>query len=295
MNDFQLTVPVGLIIFNRPHTTRKVFNVIRVAKPQKLFVVADGPRPNRPDDVLKCAETRAIIEEVDWDCQVITKFSDINLGCGLGPAKGISWIFEQVEEAIILEDDCLPSLSFFRFCQENLEKYRDDKRIMLISGTNVLGEWKSEIQSYHFSKYGGIWGWASWRRAWSYFDYEMKLWGEEEIRNRLRDTMGIKHFNRRKDVYWQTYFGENVSWWDYQWGFARLIQSGLAIVPSKNLISNIGFGEDATHTRSDSAASEFGYRPVFELEFPLSHNKFIMPDKDYDNNCLLYTSPSPRD
>jgi len=280
MSDFQVKTPVGLIIFNRPQTTQKVFDAIRKMKPLKLYVVADGPRTNSPDDMEKCEKTRAIIKQIDWECQVFTKFSNKNLGCGRGPSSGISWIFEQEEEAIILEDDCVPNQSFFRYCQENLKKYREDKRVMLISGTNTLGEWKSSFQSYHFSVYGGIWGWASWRRAWNYFDFEMKLWGDKEIRDRLRDVIGKKHFNQRKDIYTKTYYDHHdVSWWDYQWGFARHIQSGLAIVPSRNLITNIGCGTDATHT----SGSVFCNRQVHELEFPLKHSKYVVVDKEYDN------------
>jgi GT2 family glycosyltransferase len=163
MANFQLTTPVAFLIFNRPDTTARVFEAIRQAKPPKLLVVADGPRPDRPDDIEKCKAARAIVEGVDWDCEVLKNYSDINLGCGKRPATGITWVFEQVEEAIILEDDCMPNPTFFEFCQAMLAEYRDDKRIMMIGGTNFLGEWKSKIQSYHFSFYGGTWGWASYK------------------------------------------------------------------------------------------------------------------------------------
>jgi hypothetical protein len=281
-----MKTPVAFIIFNRPDTTKRVFEAIRQAKPPKLLVIADGPRADRPGEAEKCAAARAIIEGVDWECEVLTNYSDINLGCGKRPATGIKWVFEQVEEAIILEDDCLPNYSFFRFCELMLEEYRYDQRIMMISGTNWVGEWKSNIQSYHFSYYGGTWGWASWRRAWQYFDYEIKLWEKNEIRERIRDVIADnEQFRSREKIYWNTCKNPTtITWWDYQWGFARLLQSGLSIVPSLNLISNIGFGNDATHTKSNESA--VANIKSTEIEFPLKINKFTVVDRDYDRKLF---------
>jgi hypothetical protein len=281
-----MKTPVAFIIFNRPDTTKRVFEAIRQAKPPKLLVIADGPRVDRPGEAEKCAAARAIIDGVDWECEVLTNYSDVNLGCGKRPATGIKWVFEQVEEAIILEDDCLPNYSFFRFCELILEEYRYDQRIMMISGTNWLGEWKSNIQSYHFSYYGGTWGWASWRRAWQYFDYEIKLWEKNEIRERIRDVIADnEQFRSREKIYWNTYKNPStITWWDYQWGFARLLQSGLSIVPSVNLISNIGFGNDATHTKSNESA--VANIKSTEIEFPLKINKFTVVDRDYDRKLF---------
>lgn len=234
----------------------------------------------------KCAAARAIIDHVDWNCEVLKNYSDINLGCGKRLSTGITWLFEQVEEAIILEDDCLPNLSFFRFSEQMLERYREDERIMMISGTNFLGEWKSTTQSYHFSYYGGIWGWASWKRAWNYFDYEIKLWQQAEIRNRIRDVLGSdKQFKVREKVLWQAYTkNNNYDSWDYQWSFARLSQSGLSIVPSRNLVSNLGFDKNATHTTSIS--SEVAQLKTFNLELPLRFNNFMAVDREYDKRLF---------
>src|SRR5712692_5523584 len=146
-----LTTPVALIIFNRPETTARVFAEIAKARPSRLLLVADGPRLDHPEDVEKCTATRAIVEQVDWPCEVLTNFSEANLGCKMRPVSGINWVFENVEEAIILEDDCLPHPSFFPFCQELLERYRDDQRVMMIGGTNLLGEWRTGAQNYFFS------------------------------------------------------------------------------------------------------------------------------------------------
>ena len=166
MAHYNLRTPVALLIFNRPDTTERVFNAVAKARPSKLLVVADGPRDSRPGEAARCEQTRAIIKRVDWDCEVITNFADRNMGCKLRVSSGIDWIFEQVEEAIILEDDCLPDPSFFRFCDEMLERYRDNERVGMVSGGNLQFGRHRGTGSYYFSKYTHIWGWASWRRAW---------------------------------------------------------------------------------------------------------------------------------
>ena len=286
-----MKTPVTFIIFNRPDTTKRVFEAIRQAKPPKLLVIADGHRINRPGEAEKCAAARAIIEGVDWECEVLTNYSDINLGCGKRVSTGIDWVFNQVEEAIILEDDCLPDSSFFRFCELMLAEYRHDQRIMSISGTNNLGTSKSSIQSYYFSYYGGIWGWATWARAWKYYDYEMKLWNESEVRHLMRDILGSKEeYRNREKVFSATFEAKTVTW-DYQWHFARLVQSGLSIVPTVNLISNLGFGEDSTHT-SDSH-SEFSNMKTQSIKFPLIHPQYMMRDVAADK-LLFDTAYRPK-
>jgi hypothetical protein len=275
-----MKTPVAFFIFKRPDTTEKVFEAIRQAKPPKLFVVADGPRPDRPGEAEKCAAARAIIERVDWDCEVLKNYSDVNLSARIRVSSGLDWVFEMVEEAILLEDDCLPNPSFFPFCETLLDWYREDKRIMMISGTNWLGEWKSDLQSYHFSYYGGIWGWASWRRAWQYYDVNMKLWQNQEARNRIKDILANNyHYKVRANNFDATY-SKKVDAWDYQWSLARLLQSGLSIVPCVNLISNIGFGVDATNTKS--ANSIVANLQTEKLEFPLKFNTITVVDRDYD-------------
>ena len=273
-----MKTPVAFLIFNRPDTTEMVFEEIRRAKPPKLLVVADGPREDRPGEAEKCAAARAIIDSVDWDCEVIKNYADANMGCRRRVSSGLSWVFDTVEEAIILEDDCLPHPTFFRFCEELLEKYRDDERIMAISGTNTLGEWKPSIQSYHFSYFGMIWGWASWRRAWSYYDVEMKLWAEPEMKNRLRDVLGEpKHYNRVKQALDTIYEGHDT--WDFQWVFARISQSGLSVIPAVNLISNIGFTEEGTHTKVASAG--ISNIPLQSMSFPLQAPYGVGVDREY--------------
>lgn len=281
MADFQLTTPVAFLIFNRPDTTARVFEAIRQAKPPKLLVVADGPRPDRPDDIEKCKAARAIIEGVDWDCEVLTNYSEVNLGCGKRPATGITWVFEQVEEAIIFEDDCLPHPTFFRFCEELLSYYRHDERIMVISGNNFQFGRSRTDYSYYFSRYNHIWGWASWRRAWKYFDYDLKLWPKIRKEDWLTSILE----NRKVLKYWtknfqRTYEGDSTVW-DYRWTFACWIQNGLTILPNVNLVSNIGFGEDATHTIGSK--SRLANLPVKEMNFPLKHPLFLLRHVEADN------------
>ena len=273
MADFQLTTPVAFLIFNRPDTTARVFEAIRQAKPPKLLVVADGPRPDRPDDVEKCKAARAIIDKVDWDCEVLTNYSDVNLGCKSRVSSGLNWVFDTVEEAIILEDDCLPHPSFFQFCEELLEYYRHDQRIMVISGDNFQFGRKRTEYSYYFSRYNHIWGWASWRRAWQYYDLKMKLWQEISdgswLESILGETQAVKYWTK----IFQTAYDNKVDSWDYRWTFACWIQNGLTILPNVNLVSNIGFGADATHT--SRAIQSVVNNPVREMSFPLQHPPFI--------------------
>ncbi|MDR8390239.1 hypothetical protein NC796_03740 [Aliifodinibius sp. S!AR15-10] len=274
--------PVALILFNRPDFTRKVFHRIAESKPKKLFLIADGPREGNSDDIKKCEETRKVVENINWECDVYRNYSDTNLGCGIRPATGISWVFQHVDRAIILEDDCLPDLSFFKFCNEILEKYKDDNRVMQINGDNFqLGEKRTKY-SYYFSKYTLTWGWATWRRAWEYYDYQIKLWEE------FQDTdfpLGITQ-NEGASTYWRHQFNkafqsESVSFWDYQWTFSFWVQNGLSISPNETLVSNIGFGENATHTKSKS--NPYAYRPLGKMEFPLNHPPYMMANKEADD------------
>jgi hypothetical protein len=269
MPDFQLTAPVALIIFNRPDTTERVFAEIVKARPPKLLVVGDGPRANRSGEAEKVADTRAIIKRVDWDCEVLTNFSEVNLGCKRRVSSGIDWVFEQVEKAIILEDDCLPDPTFFRFCQEMLERYHHDQRIGMISGNNFQFGRRRNGDSYYFSKYVHIWGWATWRDRWvGSYDVTMARWPKVRDEDWLGDMVG----NREEAAYWHKIFesvhrGE-IDTWDYQWGFANFWEARMSITPAVNLISNIGFGRDATHTTGESDLANLGLTP---LSFPLKH------------------------
>jgi hypothetical protein len=277
----RLNTPVIFLIFNRPDTTQIVFNEIRKAQPAQLFIAADGPRDGRPDDIETCQKTREIIQQVDWDCEVFTLFRDKNLGCRLAVSSAIDWFFSQVDEGIILEDDCVPDQSFFSFCQELLERYRDDERIMMISGNNYLeGKRRTEF-SYYFSKTPYLWGWASWKRAWHYYDVEMKFWpmirDGDWLMDIFNDQNTVRYWNRiLEDTY-----NNKIDTWDHQWGFSCWIQGVMCIMPNANLVSNIGFGQEATHTSDGN--SPFANMPIVPMQFPLIDPPFIIRDCKADD------------
>jgi len=280
-----LNTPVLLLLFNRPDKTKKVFESIRAVKPIKLYVAADGPRPGKDEEDL-CAQTRDVVSKVDWKCDVHKLFRDKNLGCGMGPSTAMSWFFENEPEGIILEDDCLPDKSFFHFCEQLLEKYRDDTRIMQISGTNFHQDWiRDPDYSYYFSEIGLCWGWASWRRAWEKFDYNLSQYPEVVEKGYLKDLpffrYGIGNYIAKELRAISK--GQQHSIWDIQWNFAQFINSGLSIIPKKNLIENIGFDESATHTQS--AAERYRVKK-YQVEFPLKHPPYVLRDRVSDNRYL---------
>jgi hypothetical protein len=288
MPEFQLTTPVAFIIFNRLDTTRRVFAEIAKARPSKLLVIADGPRANRLGEAEKCAQTRAVIDGVDWDCEVLTHFSEVNLGCKRRVSSGIDWVFEQVEEAIILEDDCLPDPTFFRFCQELLERYRHDQRIGMISGDNFQFGNRRNDDSYYFSKYVHIWGWASWRDRWANsYDVTMARWPRIRDEAWLTDMVG----NAREALFWhkvfeRVYRGE-IDTWDYQWVFANWVEGRMTILPAVNMISNIGFDANATHTTGDSELANLARCPIsFPLKHPPGVFKNVQADMFSEKRCF---------
>jgi len=295
MKSDKLTTPVLFLVFNRPSTTQLVFDAIKIAKPTTLYVAADGPRKNYQDELEKCLAVRAIATNVDWECEVKTLFRDENLGCGKAVSSAITWFFEQEGEGIILEDDCLPAPEFFPFCTTLLAKYRDDKRIMLVGGNNMISEHHTDYESsYFFSNHNSIWGWASWKRAWDLYDYKMQEY---------EDSYRKGYFNNLfTSIYEEDYFNwvfrrtaahPHITW-DYQWEFARRINSGLTIVPQKNLVANIGFGEHATHT---TGSGEIYNKLVLKaMDFPLHHPDFVMADGKADRQGFIkhLTSPSSR-
>ena len=278
MSEFQSHTPVILLVFKRPEQTARVFEVVRQVKPPQLLVVADGPRADKPGEAEKCAATRAIIEQVDWDCEVHTNFSDTNLGCKNRVSSGLTWAFEIVEEAIIIEDDCVPEPSFFRYCEELLAKYRDVPQVMSITGENTHG-YQSDNSSYYFSQYSFYWGWATWRRAWQQFDGSLQLWkGLREtnwLSNLLQNPAATEYWS---DIFEQTYNGFNS--WGYGWTFACFVNQGLCAVANNNLISNIGFGADAAH--HTWSTDEIGDLPVEPMEFPLQDPASVAVDRQGD-------------
>lgn len=282
---------VALFIFNRPDTTREVFARIAAARPRRLLIVADGPRASRPDEARLCRETRAVVEQVDWDCDVRTNFADENLGCRARVSSGVDWVFSTVDEAIILEDDCLPDPTFFRYCAELLARYRDDDRIALIGGVNVQPPARARDDSYYYSQYAHIWGWASWRRAWRSYDVTMANWPAMRPTPALERITGTAKSARGWRDRFDAVHAGTIDTWDYQLVFANWSQHRLCITPGRNLVSNIGFRADATHTSSDS---ELANLPSGPMTFPLRHPPVVVPDfvADRYTQRRFFDSPS---
>lgn len=274
------TPPILFLIFNRPDVTQRVFDAIREARPKELFVAADGPRTNKTGEVEKCEACRKIIEQVDWDCEVKTLFRNENLGCKKAVSSAITWFFDHVDKGVILEDDCLPSSSFFHYCDELLNKYEQVDAVKSISGsTHIPTEALQKTNdSYYFSNYFHCWGWASWRRAWASYDMEMKNWPAFKK---------SKQFNQRN--FWEARFYERVfdktfvgkiDTWDYQMQLNVWSHNGLCLLPTKNMVSNIGFGEGATHTISSD--DEESNKAREQMSFPLQHPGKMEARKQFD-------------
>lgn len=284
-----MDTPVLFLIFNRADTTQLVFEAIRQVKPKYLYVAADGPRSNRTDDAEECRATRAIIDTVDWECEVKTLYREQNLGCRPAVSSGINWFFENVKEGIILEDDCLPYEDFFDFCQVMLETYRNNPKVMHITGGNFQFGRRRGDASYYFSRIAHIWGWATWRRAWNAYDVDMKDYPQF-----LKLPDRSKHFyDAHSERYWLFYFDrvyKKAGTWDYQWTYAVMKNKGYCIIPNANLISNIGFGNQATHAekKTDPVAN----LPVESLG-PIIHPKAIYIDEDADLFTIREAFPTP--
>lgn len=246
-----LETPVLILIFNRPDKVRALITALEHVGPTHLYVSADGPREGVETDILKCKEARELFQNLPWECEVFENFSEKNLGCMNGPVAGIDWFFKNETEGIILEDDCVPSPSFFTYTSELLENYRENEKIMHINGTTFLSKETTILpeESYYFSKIPVVWGWASWRRAWQKLDMEMN-----ELEQVLPKLIAKKDFSEAKHArFWQNLFKHvdgkpELGIWDAQWAYSILNADGLVITPTTNLVENIGFGADATHT-----------------------------------------------
>ena len=274
-----LNVPVALIVFNRPSHTVTVFQAIASVRPKMLFVIADGPRAGHPTDTVKCQQVRQIVGHVTWPCEVRTDFADENMGCRRRIVSGTDWVLSQVNEAIFLEDDTLPHHTFFRFCEEMLIRYRDDRRVMSICGCNLFPH-RDPQSSYFFSTLANPWGRAIWRRSWECLDRDMRAW--PEVRDQGLLTNIFSHRGHRR--YWEAVM-EHTSrggfdTWDYQFMLSCWLQNGLNVVPGKNLVRNIGFGSDSTHTRVNPGS---GWLALQNFDFPLRHPTAVMPDRGFDN------------
>jgi hypothetical protein len=300
MNGFR--TPILMILFRRHASLAAQIDILRTLHPARLYVFADGPR-HAADDA-DCQRARAALAGIDWPCDLRRKFMETNLGCGKGPATAMDWFFEHEPEGIILEDDLLPHPDFFQFCAELLGRYRDDPRVMEISGTNRLGQWAAGERSYCFSQWGSECGWATWRRAWQHFDYTVRAWANPAARTRLRPVlrhpMRIAFLSRILNRTLQN--PAAVTWWDYQWAFAKMLNGGLAAVPSVNLVRNVGCDSCSHHDRD--ATHTFAVENKLEgIAFPLQHPAEPGPDRAYDaallreaitvRHCLSSLIPAP--
>ena len=273
MKNYRCKTPVALIVYRRPETSFKVFERIRQVRPPKFFLISDAPREGVIDEVKKVMQCRAIKDMVDWDCEIYTKFSEVHTNCRTQLYNGISWVFDNVEEAIILEDDCLPDLSFFRFCDELLEKYRNDTRVTVISGSNH--DWLEECEeSYNFAIDLKLWGWASWRRAWKLFDIDMQLWPECRKKGWLKKLYPLSQYVFMSNQI-QNSYEKRSDTWDFPFALANLLNHGLDIIPKVNMVRNIGFGAGATHSLDNFNKQSF-YMDE-EMPFPLTHPKVMIP------------------
>lgn len=271
----QLSTPIALFIFNRADTVRLVMERIAAVRPKTLFVIADGPRSDRPEDAERCRLAReTVLSAIDWPCEVVRRFSDVNLGCDPNIVAGYGYVFSQVEDAISLEDDCVAEVSFFRYCEEMLDRYRDCGQVMHVCGINPLGRWLGAGDSYLFSRecqFGC--GFATWRRAWRFYDDAMVSWRA----HRARGTNCPPWFTTEVARFFNSYGNDIPVNWDYKWAYAIMANSGVSIVPAGNLIANVGFGPEATHCTTPKPPE-----PTYALDFPLTHPPSLVVDRSFD-------------
>ncbi|MDA9138108.1 hypothetical protein N9N46_02720 [Candidatus Pelagibacter ubique] len=278
---------LAIIVFNRPELTEKVMLEIKKAKPENFFIIADGPRSKNKKDEELCKETlKKVLKNINWACNVYKNVSEKNLGCKKRVVSGLNWVFSKVEDCVILEDDTIPSQSFFSYCSELLEKYRNNNSIGLISGDNFLFNKVKVKESYYFSKYCHIWGWATWKRVWSKYDADVTFWPSFKENNLLNQILDNNNEIIKCKKNFQDVFDEKIDTWDYQLTLMFWKEKLLSIMPNKNLVSNIGFGLDATHTKSINYMSNMKH---FDIEFPLAHPTNIDINIEADNfKSLLF-------
>lgn len=281
--DFKLTTPVVLCVFSRLETTKLVFAKIREAEPEKLYIISDAARSGRPEEAKKVKAVRDYLEDnIDWPCEVHKIYADSNMGCGRRIPSGLSEVFSLEEEAIILEDDCVPDITFFRYCQEMLEYYRDNTDVFIVSGNNPVSHLCSNEYDYSFTKIPFCWGWATWARTWRKYDFDLKGWPEHK-----KDPVWKRDFPLRARLFIKAeldeLFDHKYDAWDYQMIYAIAINQGLCIVPSKNHIFNAGFGTDSSHTAD---MPEWLNNEPVPVKFPIKHPPVVIRNEDFDRIYL---------
>ena len=277
-----ISTPVVMIVFRRPEHTRRVLTAIREARPRRLMVIADGASGGREGEAQKCAAARGVVDElVDWPCEVLRNYSDVNLGVEARFYSGFQWVFEQCESAIILEDDEVPHASFFGFCEEMLARYREDERVFAVNGTNFVADRYTCAESYYFSRYFHCWGFATWRRAWREYDLRLSRWPEVRGTDWLMKLCDGRADEARHHAenFEKVHRGE-IRTWDYQITFAMWLRGALAITPSVNLVSNSGFGRDSLHYKSGD--HPFANMRTGAMGEPLRHPAEVVRDAGAD-------------
>lgn len=271
--------PILFLVFNRLDTTKRVFERIRDVKPRKLFIASDGPRASVLDEKYLVDEIRIYLDEnIDWPCNVSRLYRDENLGCRKSVSSAITWFFENVEQGIIIEDDCLPDISFFSFCEELLEEYRDNEEIMCISGNNFQRERSLPDYSYYFSIYNHCWGWASWRRAWKHYYHDLTQLQRIDSHVLISGMMKDRSFIKYWELIFEKMLDSKIDTWDYIWTFSCWSKKGLSVLPNVNLVENIGFDKRATHTKKKNV-----YLPVAcSMLFPMKHPNKIVVNRNAD-------------
>jgi hypothetical protein len=265
-----LQTAVLLLVFNRPDTTAQVLEAIRKAMPPRLYIAADGPRTDRDGEADKVAKVREIATSVDWPCEVKTLFREENLGCKYAVSGGITWFFDHEEQGIILEDDCLPHADFFTFCETLLDRYAANESVSVVTGNNFQDGQRRGEASYYFSKYNHCWGWATWRRAWNRYRGDLPFWPEwsqsDNWCNKTPDTVERRYWRKIFDRVWMG----KIDSWAYPWAASIWYHDGLTATPNVNLVSNIGFGPDSTHTAStDSPFANMTTKSIGEIVHPV--------------------------
>lgn len=294
MHKAEIDLSVLIIFFARPNTLQEVFDRVKAARPSKLFLSCDGARENKPGEAERVEECKKIVSDIDWECEVHTNYSDVNLGCGKGPESAITWAFKHTDKLVILEDDCVPDPSFFPYMKELLDKYENDTRIGIVSGFNHFKDWNAGGNSYFFTKRGATLGWGTWKRVWDSFDFhvdgitdpyyksllEKEVYNKGDAKSRVESWTRASYETREK----------KVNYWDVQFGFVKYSQSYLCIVPKSNMIYNIGVGLGSTHTEDGQVVSNWKpgqvlFMPTKEMDFPLVHPKYVICDRKYDEDC----------
>lgn len=270
------SVPVVVIVFNRKTLAEKLLKILEKIRPCRLFVIADGARPNVDGENVRVEEVRQLFENVPWPCEIFRNFSEENMGCDERIPAGLDWVFQYVDRAVILEDDCIPSEQFFQYAEDMLDQYDDDPNVMMIAGSNMMPDYRI-YDCCCFSARTYTWGWATWKRAWNYYCSSKTEW--ERIQ---RDGTLAGIYPRRTRYYVKKelnyYFDKGQCPWDYLWWISCMGQNGLCAVPQVNLISNQGFGEDATHTKNRGNYSG----KTFSLQFPLQYPQRVVRDRRID-------------